>query len=102
MKKVQPDATQSHLPPIAAVAPVSAITAVTTSATATASATATTMAATTTAVTATTAAPTAAAFSLRPCFVHDEIASSKILAVHGVDRAIGFFVISNFNEGETA
>jgi hypothetical protein len=60
------------------------------------------MTATTTAVTTPTTATTAAALCLRPRFVHDEIAPSKILAVHGVDRAVGFFVISNFNEGETA
>jgi len=103
-KRAEKKSSSRHrpeLPAIAAVASVPAIAAVTTATTATASTTATTMAATATAVTATTATTTAA-LCLRPRFVHDEIASSKILAVHGVDRAVGFFVIGNFDECKTA
>jgi hypothetical protein len=49
-----------------------------------------------------TAAATAAAFGLRPRFVDHEITSAEILAVHGIDGAIRFFVICDFNESETA
>ena len=50
---------------------------------------------------ATTSAAPAASFSLRPGFVHNQIASPEILAVHGIDGAVRFFVIINFDEGET-
>jgi len=53
---------------------------------------------TTTATTAT----ASTALGLRPRFVHNQIASPEILTVHGIDRAIRFFVISDFDEGKTA
>src|SRR6185369_1589029 len=59
----------------------------------------TTAAATTATETATTT--TAAALLLGTSFVDDEIASAKVLAVHGIDRTVGFFVIGNFDESET-
>jgi len=61
------------------------------------------MTATPTAVAAPAAATTtAAAFGLGPRFIHHQIASTKVLAVHRINRAIGFFVIGDFDEGETA
>jgi hypothetical protein len=61
------------------------------------------MSATASAATAAETAPaaTAAALFLGTSFVDDEIAAAKILAVHGIDRAIRFFVIGNFDESET-
>jgi hypothetical protein len=47
-------------------------------------------------------ATTAAALGLRPRFVHYQIASPEILAVHGVYGAIRFFIVCDFNEGESA
>jgi hypothetical protein len=52
--------------------------------------------------TVTTPATAAAAFGLGTCFVHHKIAPSKILAVQGIDGAVCFFVIGNFNEGKAA
>ena len=45
-----------------------------------------------------TAAP---ALFLRTSFVYDQVAATKILAVQGINRAIGFFIVGNFNERET-
>jgi len=51
---------------------------------------------------ATTAAPTAAAaLLLRTSFVDHQIAPTEVLAVKGIDRAIGFFIVGNFDESET-
>jgi len=52
---------------------------------------------------ATTAASTAAAAALllRTSLVDHEIASAKVLAVKGIDRAISFFIVGNFDESET-
>jgi len=51
---------------------------------------------------ATTAASTAAAaLLLRTSLVDHEIASAKVLAVKGIDRAISFFIVGNFDESET-
>src|SRR5262249_7489594 len=83
---------------IAAVAPVSPVPAIA-SVTATATAV-TTRSATPAAVTAT--ATTATTLGLRPRFIYNQIASSKILAVHGIDGAVSFFVISDFHEGKAA
>jgi hypothetical protein len=47
------------------------------------------------------AAPASALF-LRTGFVDDEIAAAEVLAVHGIDGAISFFVIGDFDESETA
>jgi hypothetical protein len=55
-----------------------------------------------TAAEATTAAPTAAAtLLLWTSFVDHQIASTEVLAVKGIDRAIGFFIVGNFDESET-
>jgi hypothetical protein len=43
-----------------------------------------------------------ASFRLRPRLVHHQIASTEILPVQRIDRAICFFVISDFNEGKPA
>lgn len=54
--------------------------------------------------TAITAAPTctaAGSFSLWPCFIHDEITASEVLAVQGIDRAIRILIIGYFNERKT-
>jgi hypothetical protein len=103
------------LPTIAAViaAAISA-TVTTTAATATATTTtssssaattaATTAAAPATIATATTAVTAAAAtaFRLRLGFVHDQIASAKILTIQAVDGFLGVFVDGNFHESEAA
>jgi hypothetical protein len=91
---------RKSLPAIAAIAPVAAISTVAAAAPA---ATTATMSATASAATAaeTATAATAAALLLGTGFVHHEIAAAKILAVHGIDRAIRFFVIGNFDESET-
>jgi hypothetical protein len=44
---------------------------------------------------------TAAALFLRASLVDHEIASAKVLAVKGIDRAISFFIVGNFDESET-
>jgi hypothetical protein len=50
-----------------------------------------------------TPAPTAApTFSLRPCFVHHQVAPAKVLAVEGVHSAIGIFVIVHLHKREPA
>ena len=62
------------------------------------------MTATATASTATeaAAATTTGAGLLRTGFIDDQIAAAKVLPVHGIDRTIGFFVVGNLDEGETA
>jgi hypothetical protein len=57
---------------------------------------------TTAAAETTTAATAAAALFLWTGFVHHKIAATKVLAVQGVDRSVGFFVIVDFDESETA
>jgi hypothetical protein len=47
------------------------------------------------------ATATSATLLLRTCFVHYQIAATKILTVQRVDRAVGFFVVGNFDERET-
>jgi hypothetical protein len=84
------------LPAIAAVATVSAVAAISATPATTAAASASA-----TAVPAATAAA-AAALGLRPSFVYDQVPSAKVLPVEGVDRAIRFFVVVNFNESEPA
>ena len=61
--------------------------------------TAASAAVTTTPTTATTT--TAAALSLWPSFVDYEIPATEILAVQGIDGAVGIFVGLHFDEGET-
>ncbi|HET9803004.1 MAG TPA: hypothetical protein VFP96_07200 [Candidatus Acidoferrum sp.] len=86
------------LPAIAPVAPVSAITTIAAATTTAASAAA--MTTTPAAIAAATTSAATTAFSLRPSFIHNEIASPEILAVHGIDGAVGFFVVGDFDEGK--
>jgi hypothetical protein len=75
------------------------------SATAASTPTATTVtsAATTTAAVSTAAATTTrGAFGLRASFIHDEISSTEILSVQGIDGAIRVFVIADFDEGKAS
>jgi hypothetical protein len=103
------------LPAIAAVIAAAISATVTTTATATtpaaatasasaATASATTAAAPATIATATTAvtAATAAALCLRLGFVHNQIASAKILTIQAVDGFLGVFVGGYFHESEAA
>jgi hypothetical protein len=91
---------RKSLPAIAAIAPVAAISTI--AAAAPAAATTAAMSATaSTATAAETASATTAALLLGTSFIHDEIAAAKVLPVHGIDRAIRFFVIGNFDESET-
>jgi hypothetical protein len=46
------------------------------------------------------ASTAAAALLLRTSLVDHEIASAKVLAVKGIDRAIGFFIVGNLDESE--
>jgi hypothetical protein len=46
-------------------------------------------------------ASAAPALFLRTSFVDHEVAATEILAVEGINRAIGFFIVGNFNERET-
>ena len=60
------------------------------------------MPATATAIPATAATAAAtAALRLRTRFVDDKVPASKVLAVHGVDRAIRFFVVCDLDESES-
>jgi hypothetical protein len=61
-----------------------------------------TAAATAAATTEAAAATTTGARLLRTGFIDDQIAAAEVLPVHGIDRAIGFFVVGNFDESETA
>jgi hypothetical protein len=47
------------------------------------------------------ASAAAAALLLRTSLIDNEIASAKVLAVKGIDRAIGFFIVGNFDESES-
>jgi hypothetical protein len=95
-----------RLPAVAAIASVSAVaTAIATIAAAAPTTTAATMAAamaTATATETTATAATAAALFLGTSLVDDEIAAAKVLAIESINRAIGFFVVGNFDESETA
>jgi hypothetical protein len=51
--------------------------------------------------TTTAATTTTAALLLRTSFVDHQIASTEVLAVKGIDRAISFFIVGNFDESET-
>jgi hypothetical protein len=48
----------------------------------------------------TAASTTAAALLLRTRFVDHQVASTEVLAVKRVDRAIGFFIVGNLDESE--
>jgi hypothetical protein len=48
------------------------------------------------------ASASASAFRLGTSFVDDQVPPAEILAVQGVDGAIGVFVVLNFDEGKTA
>ncbi len=90
---------ESSLPAIAAVSAVSAISAAPAAAT-TMAATATTTAAASSAVSAA-PATAAAAFCLRPCFIHHEVAPAKILTIQRIHRAVRVFVVGYFHERES-
>jgi hypothetical protein len=92
---------EKPLPAVAAITAVATISAIA-AATPAATAAMPTASATTAAAETASAATTAAALLLRASFVDDEIAPTKVLAVHGIDRAIRFFVVGNFDESETA
>jgi hypothetical protein len=93
---------KENLPAIAAVATVSAI-ASAPATPATSASVAAAMPAASAAVTSTPAAASAAtAFSLGASFVDDKVPAAEILAVEGVDGAVGVFVVGNLDEGETA
>jgi hypothetical protein len=47
-------------------------------------------------------AATAATLSLRPRLVYHQVPAAEILAVQGVDRAVGIFIALHFDEGKTA
>jgi hypothetical protein len=93
------------LPAVAAISTVAATTSITTIAAASTATTASTTAATmstATATEATAASPTTTAtLLLRTSFVDHQIASTKVLAVEGIYRAIGFFVVGNLDKSET-
>src|SRR5207253_7284346 len=46
------------------------------------------------------AAATAATLLLRTGLVHHEIPATEILTIHRINRAVGFFVVGNFDECE--
>ncbi len=91
-----------QLPAIAAIAATAAITSVSATATAAATATAITAASATTAAAKTASTTAARALGLRSCFIHYQVPAPEVLTVEGSDGAIGFFIIGNFDEGETA
>lgn len=76
---------------ITAISPIAAITSTATPATTRPAATAEAAAAT----------ATSAGF-LRTGFIDHQIAAAEVLAVQGIDGAVGFFVIGDFNEGKAA
>jgi len=49
----------------------------------------------------TAAATSATARFLWPGFIDYQVASAEVLAVHGIDRPIRFFVIGDFHESES-
>ena len=89
------------LPAISAVATVAAVAAAAAAAATTATAIPTSAAATATTVTASTTTAATGAFRLGTRFIDNEVPASEILSVQGSHGAIGFFIIGNFNEGET-
>jgi hypothetical protein len=50
----------------------------------------------------TTSAATAAALCLGTRFIHNEVSPAKILPIQGIDRAVGVFIVRNFDEGKAA
>jgi hypothetical protein len=94
------------LPAVSAIAAIATTTTIsaassTTATVSTATTTATTVSAATPAVTATTAAASSTAttaFSLRPRFVHHQVASAKILTVQSIDRTFRIVVVAQLNE----
>jgi ABC-type enterobactin transport system permease subunit len=90
-----------YLPAVAAITAVTTAAAITTIAAASTPATTATMSATA-AAKPTAAAATTAALLLRTSFIHHQITPTEVLAVERVDRAIGFFVVVDFDESKTA
>ncbi|HEV2101243.1 MAG TPA: hypothetical protein VGR58_00560 [Candidatus Acidoferrum sp.] len=92
--------TNGKLPAVAAVSTVAAISAAPATAATPAAIPATASPATTAAIA---SAPTAAArtLGLRTRFIDYQVPATEILTVEIGDRAIGFFIIRNFDEGKT-
>jgi len=92
------------LPAITAVSAVATITATAPIATIAAAATPSTTAAMSTATTAEATAPatTATALLLRARFIDHQIAATEVLTVQRIHRAVGFFIVGNFDESKTA
>jgi hypothetical protein len=95
-----------YLPAVTAISPVTPIPAASSPASVPATPTTSPAVAAAPASVASTAAGAApaspSAFRLGTSFVNDQVPSAEILAVQGVDGAIGVFVILNFDEGKTA
>jgi hypothetical protein len=89
---------RGRLPAVAAIATVTAIATIPAITTATPSTTTARAAAAAEAA----ASATTATLFLRTSFVDDQVAAAKVLPVHGIDGAVSFVVIGNFDEGETA
>jgi hypothetical protein len=86
---------------VAAAATTTAASAVPAFASASAATSATWTAAATSA-TATATGPSASAFAHRPGFIHHQRTTEKILAIAGLNGAIGFFVVTELREPESA
>lgn len=85
---------QKGLPAIAAVAAISTVAA--------APSTTAAMSATATTATETAATTATAALLLGTSFVDHQIAAAEVLAIHGIDGAVSFIVIGDFDESKTA
>ena len=97
---------RSCLPAVSAIAAATAVATISTTTTTTAAAstaiTTTASAATTTAAVPAASTTATGAFRLRPCFVHHQVPAPEILTVQGCHGPIRFFIVVDFNEGETA
>jgi hypothetical protein len=100
-QRSRPNWKTGELPAVAAISTVATISAIASTTTAAASTTVTAAAATTTSAE-TTASSTAATLLLRTSFVDNEITAAEVLAVHGIDGAIRFLVVGDFDESKTA
>jgi hypothetical protein len=92
--------TAKTLPAIPAVATTTTIAAATAASTTAATSTAITAPATTAAAVSTASSAATGALGLRTSFVHYQVPASKVLTVQRGDRAICFFIIGDFDEGE--
>jgi hypothetical protein len=85
----------------AAPTTTTAASAVSTFASASAATPATRSTAATSATTTTTTGPAAPAFAHRPGFIHHQRTAQKVLAVAGLNGALGFFIVAKLREPET-